>query len=121
MKKQILIVDDSTSVREVVKMTLVEAGYEVIEAVDGQDGLEKLDGKKFNLIISDVNMPRMGGLEMVKSIRAMHNYKFIPIVMLTTEMSNEMKQKGKAVGAQAWMTKPFKSAELIHAVNLLTQ
>ena len=120
MCKTILIVDDSASIRQVVAMTLEGAGYTVIAAVDGKDGLSKLDGKKIHLIISDVNMPNMGGLDMVKAIKEMPAYKFTPIIMLTTEASEEMKQQGKALGAKAWMIKPFKPEQMLQAVTMLT-
>ena len=120
MKKTILIVDDSASIRQVVSMTLKEAGFEVLEAFNGKEGLNKLNGSKSHLIISDVNMPIMGGIEMVKSIKQLPYYKFTPIIMLTTEASEEMKQQGKAVGAKAWMVKPFKPEQLLHAVQILT-
>ena len=120
MSKTILIVDDSASIRQVVSITLKGAGYEVIEAVDGKDGLTKLDGKKIHLIISDVNMPNMGGIDMVKAIKQMAAYKFTPIIMLTTEASDDMKQQGKAIGAKAWMVKPFKPDQMLQAVTMLT-
>jgi len=120
MSKTILIVDDSASIRQVVSITLKGAGHEVIEAVDGKDGLSKLDGKKFHLIISDVNMPNMGGIDMVKTIKQMPAYKFTPVIMLTTEASDDMKQQGKAIGAKAWMVKPFKPEQMLQAVAMLT-
>jgi len=119
MSKTILIVDDSASIRQVVSITLKGAGYEVIEAVDGKDGLTKLDGKKIHLIISDVNMPNMDGISMVKEIKQLPNYKFTPIVMLTTEGSDDKKQRGKAAGAKAWIVKPFKPAQMLQAVSML--
>jgi len=119
MSKTILIVDDSASIRQVVSITLKGAGYEVIEAVDGKDGLTKLNGNKVHLIISDVNMPIMDGISMVKEIKQMPNYKFTPIVMLTTEGSDDKKQQGKAAGAKAWIVKPFKPAQMLQAVSML--
>ncbi len=119
MSKTILIVDDSASIRQVVSLTLKGAGYEVIEAVDGKDGLTKLDGKKVHLIISDVNMPNMDGITMVKAIKQMPSYKFTPIVMLTTEGSDDKKLQGKAAGAKAWIVKPFKPAQMLQAVSML--
>jgi len=119
MSKTILIVDDSASIRQVVSMTLTGEGYEVIEAVDGKDGLAKLDGKKVHLIISDVNMPKMDGISMVKEIKKMPSYKFTPIVMLTTEGSDDKKQQGKEAGAKAWIIKPFKPAQMLQAVSML--
>jgi len=119
MSKTILIVDDSASIRQVVSMTLKAAGYDVIEAIDGKDGLTKLDGKKIHLIISDVNMPNMDGISMVKEIKQMPNYKFTPIVMLTTEGSDDKKQQGKSAGAKAWIVKPFQPAQMLQAVSML--
>jgi len=119
MSKTILIVDDSASIRQVVSITLKKAGYDVIEAVDGKDGLSKLDGKKINLILSDVNMPNMDGISMVKAIKQMPTYKFTPIIMLTTEGSDDKKKQGQAAGAKAWIVKPFKPEQMLQAVSML--
>ncbi len=120
MSKTILMVDDSASLRQVVSIALRGAGYNIIEACDGQDGLNKLKGgDKVNLIISDVNMPNMDGISMVKEVKKMPNYKFIPIIMLTTESGADKKQAGQAAGAKAWMVKPFKPAEMLSAVSKL--
>jgi two-component system chemotaxis response regulator CheY len=119
MSKTILIVDDSSSVRTVVKAALMGAGYDVIEGVDGKDGIAKLTGQKVHLIISDVNMPNMGGIEMVKQIKQMPNYKFTPICMLTTESEPGKMAEGKAVGAKAWIVKPFQPPKLLDAVSKL--
>jgi two-component system chemotaxis response regulator CheY len=119
MAKTILIVDDSTSLRNVVNIALTEAGYDVIEGSDGKDGLKQCDGKKINLIISDVNMPNMNGIEMVKELKKMNNYKFTPIIMLTTESGDEMKAEGKAAGVKAWVIKPFKPEQMLNAVAKL--
>jgi len=119
MAKTILIVDDSTSLRQVISIALKGAGYVVIEGSDGQDGLSKLSGQKINLIISDVNMPNMDGLTMVTKIKEKPEYKFTPIIMLTTESSNEMKSRGKAAGVKAWMVKPFKPDQMLDAVSKL--
>lgn len=119
MSKNILIVDDSASVRQVVSMTLKGAGYNVIEAIDGRDGIAKLDGKKIHLIISDVNMPNMDGISMVKEVKQMANYKFTPIIMLTTEGAEEKKRQGQAAGAKAWIVKPFEPAKMLQAVSML--
>jgi two-component system chemotaxis response regulator CheY len=108
MAKTILIVDDSASVRQVVNISLRGAGYDVIEGCDGKDALSKLKGQKVHLIISDVNMPNMDGITMVKAIKEMPAYKFTPIVMLTTENQDSKKREGQAAGAKAWMVKPFK-------------
>lgn len=119
MAKTILIVDDSASLRQVVNIALNGAGYEVIEACDGQDALEKLDGRKVHVVISDVNMPRMDGITLVKNIRQLPAYKFTPIVMLTTESEEGKKLEGKAAGAKAWMVKPFQPAQLVDVVSKL--
>ena len=120
MAKTVLIVDDSASLRQVVNIALNGAGYEVIEACDGQDALEKLDGRKVHVVISDVNMPRMDGIALVKNIRQLPAYKFTPIVMLTTESEEGKKLEGKAAGAKAWVVKPFQPAQLIEVVSKLT-
>jgi two-component system chemotaxis response regulator CheY len=122
MAKTILIVDDSTSLRAVVNLALTGAGYEVIEASQGQDALDKLDGlggKKVHLIVSDVNMPVMGGIEFVTKVKAHASYKFTPIIMLTTEGQDAAKEKGRAAGAKAWIMKPFNPPQLLNAVSKL--
>jgi two-component system chemotaxis response regulator CheY len=117
MGKMILAVDDSASIRQMVAFTLKSSGYEVVEAVDGVDGLEKAKAKTFNLILSDQNMPRMDGLTMIKSLRAMPQYKTVPILVLTTESSDAMKQAGRAAGATGWLVKPFDPQKLIEVVK----
>jgi two-component system chemotaxis response regulator CheY len=119
MGKTILIVDDSPSVRQVVRMTLKSAGYEVLEGVDGADALTKLDGQKIHLIISDVNMPRMDGITFVREAKKLPAYKFTPIVMLTTESDEKKKAEGQAAGAKAWVVKPFQPAQMLAAVSKL--
>ncbi len=119
MAKTILIVDDSASLRQVVAIALKGAGYNVLEGSDGSDGLSKLDGTKVHLIISDVNMPGMDGLTMVTEIKKMPNYKFTPIIMLTTEAGADLKEKGKAAGVKAWVVKPFKPDQMLNAVSKL--
>ena len=93
------------------------AGYQVIEAEDGADGLSKLDGQPLDLILTDVNMPRMDGFEFTRHLRAMEAYKFVPIVLLTTESGPEKKQQGKAAGATAWIVKPFNPDQLLAVVT----
>jgi two-component system chemotaxis response regulator CheY len=119
MSKSVMIVDDSSSVRTVVGIALRGAGYEVLEAADGADGLSKLNGRKVNLIISDVNMPGMDGLTFLKEIKRSAALKFIPVMMLTTETHADKMSLGKAEGARAWMTKPFKPEQLLAAVQKL--
>ncbi len=119
MAKTILIVDDSASLRQVVSIALKSAGYEVIEASDGKDALGKLTGQKVHLIISDVNMPNMDGITLVKEVKKLPNYKFTPIIMLTTESQEGKKQEGQAAGAKAWVVKPFQPAQMLAAVSKL--
>src|SRR5450830_292275 len=102
MAKTILVVDDSASLRQVVNIALTGAGYDVIEASDGKDALTKLNGQKIHLMISDVNMPNMDGITLVKEVKKLANYKFTPIIMLTTESQEVKKQEGQAAGAKAW-------------------
>lgn len=119
MSKSVLIVDDSSSIRQLVAMTLKRAGFTVTEADNGKTALQKLDGSKFNLIISDVNMPQMNGIEFLKAVKADSRYQFTPVLMLTTESQESKKQEGKNAGAKAWLVKPFKEDILLKAVNRL--
>ena len=119
MAKNVLVVDDSSSVRQVVGIALKSAGYDVIEASDGKDALSKLTGQKVHLIISDVNMPNMDGITFVKEVKKLANYKFTPIIMLTTESAEDRKRDGQAAGAKAWLVKPFKPEVLLNAVQKL--
>ncbi len=119
MGKTVLIVDDSASLRQVVSIALKGAGYDVLEGCDGKDALTKLDGQKVHLIISDVNMPNMDGISFVKEVKKLPNYKFTPIIMLTTESQEAKKQEGQAAGAKAWVVKPFKPEQMLTAVSKL--
>ncbi len=119
MAKTIMIIDDSTSLRQVVSIALGEAGYTVLEACDGQDALSKLKGQKVHLMICDVNMPNMDGITFLKTVRTLPDYKFTPIIMLTTEAGEEKKKEGQAAGARAWIVKPFKPEQLLMAVSKL--
>ena len=119
MSKTILIVDDSFSMRSTVGMALKGAGYDVVEAEDGKDALGKLDGRKLNLIISDVNMPNMDGISFVKAAKQLPAYKFTPVIMLTTESGEDKKQAGKDAGVRAWVVKPFQPPILLDAVAKL--
>jgi two-component system chemotaxis response regulator CheY len=119
MSKTILVIDDSASIRQVVGIALRGAGYTVVEAVDGKDALQKLTGGKINLVISDVNMPNMDGISFVKEMKKNANYKFTPVIMLTTEGAEDKKQQGKEAGAKAWIVKPFKSEQLLQTVSML--
>ena len=117
MAKTVLTVDDSASIRQMVSFTLKSAGYEVVEAVDGMDGLEKAKGKSINLVLTDQNMPRMDGLTLIKTLRGMPTYRTVPILMLTTESSDTMKSQGRAAGATGWLVKPFDPQKLIEVVK----
>lgn len=117
MSKLILSADDSSSVRQMVAFTLKGAGYSVIEAVDGKDALTKAKGAAVNMVLTDLNMPNMNGIELIKALRAEPNYKFIPIVMLTTESQGDRKQEGKSAGATGWIVKPFKPEQLLAVVK----
>ena len=119
MAKTILIVDDSASFRQVVSLALSGAGYDVIQACDGKDALGKLDGRKLNLIVSDVNMPVMDVLSFVRAAKQLPAYKFTPIIMLTTEAGEDKKAEGKAAGVRAWVVKPFQPPVLLDAVSKL--
>jgi two-component system chemotaxis response regulator CheY len=119
MAKTILIIDDSVSLRQVVGIALSSAGYQVIEACDGRDALDKLTGVKIHLMICDVNMPNMDGITFLKELRALPAYKFTPVIMLTTEAGEEKKREGQAAGARAWVVKPFKPEQLLLAVSKL--
>ncbi|BDU75527.1 response regulator [Mesoterricola sediminis] len=114
-----MIIDDSVSLRQVVGIALAGAGYEVIEACDGQDALSKLTGQKVHLMVCDVNMPNMDGITFLKTVRTLPAYRFTPIIMLTTEAGEEKKKEGQAAGARAWVVKPFKPEQLLMAVSKL--
>jgi two-component system, chemotaxis family, chemotaxis protein CheY len=121
MAKTILIVDDSSSMRQVVGIALRDAGYDVVEAADGNEGLKKLDGTKFNLIISDINMPNMDGITFVKEVKLLPKYRFTPIIMLTTEVNQAKKDAAKEAGAKAWVNKPFQPKTLLEAISKFVQ
>jgi two-component system chemotaxis response regulator CheY len=117
MSKVILTVDDSASVRQMVSFTLKGAGYQVIEATDGEDALNKIGHSSVNMIITDLNMPGMDGIALIRNARANPALKFIPIIMLTTESQAEKKQEGKQAGATGWIVKPFKPEQLLAVVK----
>ena len=117
MAKSILAVDDSGSFRQMVVFSLRAAGYQVTEAVDGQDGLDKAKAQTFDLVLTDQNMPRMDGLTLIRSLRAIPSYQRVPILMLTTESSDDMKAKGRAAGANGSLVKPFDPQRLTEVVK----
>lgn len=117
MGKLVLTVDDSASIRQMVAFTLKSAGYEVMEAVDGEDGLNKAKSRSADLVLTDQNMPKMDGLTLIKTLRTMPQYRSTPILMLTTESSDAMKSSGKAAGATGWLVKPFDPQKLLEVVK----
>jgi two-component system, chemotaxis family, chemotaxis protein CheY len=117
MSKLILTADDSSSVRQMVAFTLKGAGYGVVEAADGKDALTKTQSSAVNMVVTDLNMPNMNGIDLIKALRADPKYKFIPIIMLTTESQAARKQEGKSAGATGWIVKPFKPEQLLAVVK----
>jgi len=115
--KRVMTVDDSASLRQMVSVVLRGGGYQVIEAVDGVDALSKLKGQELQLILTDINMPNMDGLEFTRRLRAMPDYRFVPVVLLTSESNADKKQQGKAAGATAWIVKPFNPDQLLAVVK----
>ena len=117
MAKSILAVDDSASIRQMVSYTLKSAGYEVTEAVDGEDALVKAKAKTMDLVLTDQNMPKMDGLTLVRSLRLLPGYRTKPILILTTESGDAMKSQGRAAGATGWLVKPFDPQRLLDVVK----
>ncbi|MCG8534098.1 MAG: response regulator [Pseudomonadales bacterium] len=114
---KILAVDDSASMRQMVSFTLQGAGYDVVEASDGQDAFNKAKQGQVDLVISDVNMPVMDGISLIKNLRTLPDYKFTPILMLTTESAADKKSEGKAAGATGWIVKPFNPDQLLNTIK----
>lgn len=119
MAKKVMVVDDSPSLREVVGIALKSAGYEVSEAENGQDALAKLGQGRVNLVICDVNMPVMDGIEFLKQVKKRPEYRFVPVLMLTTESRESRKEEGQLAGARAWVVKPFRPEQILNAVSRL--
>ena len=119
MTKTVMIIDDSASIRMVVTIALKRAGYDVLEANDGEDALNKLRGQKIHLIVCDINMPNMDGISFLKAVKQNQSYRFTPIIMLTTESQEAKKQEGRAAGAKAWIVKPFKPDQMLAAIEKL--
>ncbi len=113
----ILAVDDSASMRQMVTFTLKGAGFDVVEAVDGEDALSKAKLNKTDLVLTDVNMPKMDGISLIRELRKLPDYKFTPMLMLTTESAGDKKQEGKSAGATGWLVKPFNPEQLISTIN----
>jgi two-component system chemotaxis response regulator CheY len=117
MKKRILAVDDSASIRQMVKLTLTGAGYDIIEAGDGAEGLSKARSTTLDMVVTDLNMPVMNGLGLIRELRKLPAYRGVPILFLTTESDPELKQQAKAAGATGWITKPFQQDQLVAIVR----
>lgn len=119
MAKKILAVDDSPTVRQMLRFTLQDAGYEVVEAVDGRDALAKLAGESVHMLITDLNMPQLDGIGLIREVRKDPANRYLPIVMLTTESQESKKSEGRAAGASGWIVKPFKPEQLLAVVRMV--
>lgn len=117
MGKVIMTADDSASIRQMVSFTLKGAGYDIVEAVDGRDALSKLNGAAVDMLITDLNMPNLDGIGLIREVRANPTYKYIPVIMLTTESQEDKRQEGKSAGATGWIVKPFKPEQLLAVVK----
>lgn len=116
---KIMTVDDSPTVRQMLRMTLKGAGYDVVEAENGEDALRKLEKEQINMLITDLNMPMMNGIELTRNVRHKDGLRFLPIIMLTTESQESIKQAGKAAGASGWIVKPFKPEQVLKIVQMV--
>ncbi|MBE0500121.1 MAG: response regulator [Desulfuromonadales bacterium] len=119
MAKKIMTVDDSATIRQMLKFTLSDAGFEVIEAIDGVDACAKLKENPVNMVITDLNMPKMDGIELIREVRKDPANRFVPIIMLTTESQEAKKQEGKSAGASGWIVKPFSPEQLLAVVKMV--
>ena len=119
MSKCIMTVDDSPTIREILGETLRDAGFRVVEASDGSEALRKLALNQVDLLMTDLNMPGLGGIDLVREVRGMPGQRFLPIIMLTSESQDEMKVMGKAAGASGWIVKPFKPHQLLSVVKMV--
>lgn len=117
MSKTFLIVDDSASMRQLIAFTIKDAGYDVLLAENGRDALEKMSRAKIDMVITDLNMPEMDGITFIRELRGKADYKFVPIIMLTTESQEAKKQEGRAAGASGWIVKPFSPSQLMDVVK----
>ncbi len=119
MGRRVMTVDDSPTVRQALEMTLREAGYDVVEAVDGRDALDKWTDCAVDMLVTDLNMPNLDGIALIKEVRQKPGNRFMPIIMLTSESQPEMKEKGKQAGASGWIVKPFKPEQLLAVVRMV--
>jgi len=113
MARIIMTADDSPSMRQMIAFTLQNAGYQVIEAVDGRDALDRLSGAPVEMLITDLNMPNIDGIELIRRVRTLPQYKYLPIIMVTTESDDSRKQQGRTAGATGWIVKPFRGEQLV--------
>jgi len=113
----ILVVDDSSSMRQMIIFTLNDLGHDIIEAEDGVDAMTKINSSKFDLVLTDLNMPNMNGIELITNVRQNPQNRAVPILMLTTESAQDKKEAGKSAGATGWIVKPFQPEKLIAVVN----
>ncbi|MHB8972979.1 MAG: response regulator [Pirellulaceae bacterium] len=116
MTKTALVVDDSTSMRQMVSFTMKEAGFNVLEGANGQEALKRVEGQRVDVVVTDLNMPVMDGITLIRQLRSNPLYKFTPILMLTTESQDSKKQEGKAAGATGWIIKPFNPQQLLGVI-----
>jgi two-component system chemotaxis response regulator CheY len=119
MAKKIMTVDDSPTIRQMLGMALQGAGYEVVEAENGRDALLKLEAEPVSMLITDLNMPQMNGIDLIRSVRRSPGLRFMPIIMLTTESQEAKRQEGKAAGASGWIVKPVKPEQLLKVVQMV--
>lgn len=119
MSKTVMLIDDSPTVRQIMKFALEHAGFDTVEAGDGQQALEILDGRRLSAVVCDIAMPKLDGLSFLKEMRARRDYRFTPVIMLTTEGRAHRKQEAKEIGAQAWATKPCPPSELVDIIKRL--
>lgn len=117
MAKTLLIVDDSASMRQLISFTVKDAGYDVLVAANGNEALNKIAGVKLDMVITDLNMPEMDGITFIRRLRGMQEFRFVPIVMLTTEAQDAKKQDGRAAGASGWIVKPFSPEKLLDVIR----
>jgi two-component system chemotaxis response regulator CheY len=117
MSKTIMTVDDSVSMRQLITFTLRNAGYDTVEASDGKDALGKITGQTVHMLITDLNMPNMDGVELIRQVRTLPQFKFLPIIVLTTESNDAKKQAARAAGASGWIVKPFQEPQLIAVIK----
>lgn len=119
MLKKVMTVDDSPTVLKVLNIALTDAGYQVVEANDGQEAIDKLTQTDVDLLVTDLNMPNMDGVELIKQVRQRPGNRFMPIIMLTAEAQKEMKAAGKKAGASGWITKPFRPEQLLSVIQMV--